>query len=61
MATRVNTFRRIENRKTKADQRKQARDLLSPAQQIEKLDQLFGVGVGAKRERIRLRALVGGV
>lgn len=61
MPTRINTFKRVEDRKTKATQRKAARDLLSPAQQLEKLDQLFGIGVGAKKERARLRALIGAV
>lgn len=61
MPTRTNTFKRVENRKNKADQRKQARNFLSPAQQIEVLDQRFGVGVGARKERTRLRALIGAV
>lgn len=58
MVTRKNTFKRIELRKQSAANRQAERNLRTPAQQIERLDQMFGAGVGAKKERVRLLALM---
>lgn len=35
--------------------RKEERDLRTPQQQLERLDKLLGVGIGAKKERARLQ------
>lgn len=45
---------RAEQRQIAAAARQAARAELTPAQQLARLDQLFGAGVGAKRERARL-------
>lgn len=41
-----------------AAERKQYRDSLSPQQQLARLNQRLGKGVGAKKERGRLKALL---
>lgn len=46
-------------RKTKANARAEERTKLSPIDQLAKLDRRLGVGIGAKKERARLSALVG--
>ena len=58
MPTRKNSEKNIENRKRGANERQVLRSLLSPAQQIEVIDQRFGVGLGARKERAKLRALM---
>lgn len=42
-------------RKSEADQRQQAYDKLTTEQKIEKLDKIFGKGLGAKKQRTRLQ------
>lgn len=54
MATRKNNFKNVERRKQNAANRQAERNLLTPEQQLQKLDQKFGVGKGATRERKRL-------
>jgi len=44
----------LETRQAAALDRKTARALRTDVQQIARLDQAFGVGMGAKRERERL-------
>jgi len=41
-------------RQTEAKERNAARAALSDQQQLERLDKILGVGVGAKKERERL-------
>lgn len=41
-------------RQKEAQERQSERDELSPKEQLKKLDQMLGVGVGAKKERLRL-------
>lgn len=45
---------RLAERRASAAVRQAAAALLTPQQKLAKLDQSFGVGVGAKRERARL-------
>ena len=47
-----------EERRKKAEEMALARSALSPAQQLEQLDQRLGVGVGAQRERARLQPAI---
>ena len=47
-----------EERRQKAEEMALARSALSPAQQLEQLDQRLGAGVGAQRERARLQAII---
>lgn len=54
MATRKNSHGNPERRQKAATERQEARDLLSSADQLAKLDSLFGEGKGAVRERARL-------
>lgn len=42
-------------KRTEAVARQAEHDKLSPAQLLEKLDQMFGVGQGAARQRARLK------
>ena len=44
----------LDMRRKEAQERQKARDLLTPQDQIARLDQMFGKGKGAKRERSRL-------
>ena len=46
-----------ESRKAAALQRQEARNKLNATQQLQRLDQVFGVGQGAVRERARLAKL----
>ena len=41
-------------RKIEAKERNEARALLTDQQQLQRLDKILGVGVGAKKERERL-------
>lgn len=54
MATRKNSHGNPERRQKAATERQEARDLLSSADQLAKLDSLFGEGKGAVKERARL-------
>jgi len=47
-----------EIRQEEAEARQRARDGRSPATQLAHLDAKLGVGVGAKKERARLNALI---
>lgn len=44
-----------EDKREEAKKRKENRRRKSPKDQLAKLDQLFGKGQGAKKERIRLQ------
>lgn len=44
----------LAKRRAEAGERKAVRDALTPQQQLARLDTLFGVGQGAKKERARL-------
>ena len=61
MPTRKNNFKSIERRKQGAIARQTERENRTPIQQIERLDQLLGIDVGARRERTKLRAIAHGV
>lgn len=45
-------------RQKEAQERQSERDELGPKEQLKKLDQMLGVGVGAKKERARLDWMV---
>ena len=45
---------RREKRQREAQERQEAYDKLTPKQKMAKLDQKFGKGIGAKRQRERL-------
>lgn len=47
-----------EERKKSAAERQQARQSLTPRQQLAILDERLGKGVGAAKERARLQALI---
>lgn len=49
-----------QGRVSRAQERKEASDKLSPKQKLEKLDSKFGEGKGAEKERSRLQKLLGG-
>jgi hypothetical protein len=49
---------RREEKRQQALARQEARNKLTPAQQLAKLDALLGKGKGAKRERARLQKLI---
>ena len=59
MPNRFNNLKNKENRKAGAAKR--AENILSPQDQLKKLDSMFGVGQGARKERIKLRARLGAV
>lgn len=61
MPTRKNNVKSIERRKRNVLNRQEERNLRTPIQQIERLDQLLGVNVGARYERAKLRALIAAV
>lgn len=61
MSTRWSNQKSVDRRKQGAANRQAERNLLTPAQQIDRLNQKFGAGVGARKERTRLRALIGAV
>ncbi len=48
----------LEQRRKEAAERQEARNKLSPSEQIALLDQRLGKGLGAKKERARLRKLM---
>lgn len=58
MTTRKNHTDYVEARKFIVEQNKQLRLERTPQQQLEKLDKLFGVRVGAKKERLRLQKII---
>ena len=58
MAKQKNTINRRKERQDHAKQLQEQRAQRSPAQQLELLDQRFGVGLGAQKERRRLMALI---
>lgn len=43
-----------DTRRKQAERRQEAHDKLTPQQKIQKLDDKFGAGQGAKKERARL-------
>jgi len=47
-----------KDKQEKAKKRLEERALLTPGQQLEKLDKKYGVGLGARRERARLLKLL---
>ena len=49
---------RLEEKRQQAFARQEARNKLTPAQQLAKLDALLGKGKGAKKERARLEKLI---
>lgn len=49
---------KLGTRAERAAERKDHRDSLSPGDQLKRLDQRLGEGVGAKRERERLHAQI---
>lgn len=55
---RMNFPRRKELRREQAEQRIADRIKRTPQEQLDRLDKLLGVNVGATKERIRLQALV---
>ena len=62
MPSRKNFPNRAEVRKTNAMARKVAQDLIAQLpvkDQVARLDKLFGVGIGATRQRLRLAKLGG--
>lgn len=58
MPTRKNQTHRVDQRRKDAIERNESWDNLSPQQQLEKLDERFGKGEGASRQRKRLRKLL---
>ena len=54
MATQANRPDRIERRRQSAKDRHTAREALTAAEQIRRLDDHLGAGVGATKERARL-------
>lgn len=50
----------VEARQRKADERQKIRDARTPKEQLKALDERLGVGQGAKKERVRLQALISG-
>lgn len=55
---RINQFHRQDARKAGAKLREEARAQLTPQQQLDVLDGILGVGVGAARERAKLDKLI---
>jgi hypothetical protein len=49
---------RLETRRKEAVARKKERSKLSPTEQMKRLDWRLGKGVGAQKERARLRKLM---
>lgn len=47
-----------ELKKQEAIDRQELRNKLTPIQQLEKLDKMFGKGKGAKKERIKLQKII---
>jgi len=54
MPTRMNFRQNVERRQTSAKARQESRDARTDAQQLTHLDDLFGEGQGAEKERARL-------
>jgi len=46
-----------DKKKKEAEERQSKYDSLSPEQKLSKLDQLFGKGMGAKKEREKLKKI----
>ena len=53
-----NSKMRRDERKKSASERQKVREARSPAEQLAELDTQLGGGIGAKRERARLNAIV---
>lgn len=51
---------RAEERRAEAEERKQARLTMTPAEKLASLDRIHGKGLGAKAERARLAAKLSG-
>ena len=47
-------------RRAKAEERDAERSKRTPRQQLQRLDEMFGVGRGAKKERARLKKKIEG-
>ena len=47
-----------ERKQSEAVERQEAHDKLTPQQKLDKLDKRFGTGVGAKRERAKLKRVL---
>ncbi len=45
-------------KREEAEERQAEHDKLTPQQKIDKLDRKFGKGIGAKKERAKLQALI---
>ncbi len=56
--SRKNSHERREQRRTEAQERAEAVSKLSPTARLARLDQALGEGLGAKKERARLTALL---
>jgi len=54
----VNSPERKDQRRKDAQVRAEQRGLLTPQQQIDRLDKRLGAGVGAKKERAKLTKLI---
>ena len=55
MPTRKNQRHKREKRQEDAKKRQESRSKLSPKQQLSRLDELLGEGIGAVKERTRLQ------
>ena len=58
MAGRKNFPNRCESRRNKTLERQEARNKLDVQQQLNKLDEKLGIGVGAVKERLRLQGRI---
>lgn len=60
MEARESFLFKVVSRSLDATERKKYRDSLSPKEQLEVLNKRLGEGVGARRERARLKAQIDG-
>jgi len=58
MKGRNKSVKNVKTRKEDAKVRQEQRDKRTPQDQLKRLDEMLGVGVGAQKERTRLKAVI---